>query len=515
MATAGTTPLNVVSSFFSNLLGVRAAEVNFLICQFTAFFYSYLFRWFLNPRKVSPTTRHISQILLGVLLACISFGWGILHILVGAGVSFLMILTFDPKVVQYYVFVFSMLHLSYVHLYMQVRNAGVGNLDYIGPMMILTVKTSALAFGIHDGLTKDESKLNSLQRELVVRRYPGFLEYWSYIFCPQGLLVGPVCYFSSYMDFIRGKNFTRTVKDENGVERIVYEEPSSVRAVTIKSLFALFCGIVLVMLVPKVPIWGNMSDEVLNSPSVLYRLGYLLVSVEVAKSKYFFGWMWADAISNAAGLGFVGYDKKGRADWSGLQNVDVIGFQTATSLKSLIDSWNIRCTMWLKYVCYDRVPFQKRLLTFILSAFWHGFYPGYFATFISGSLLVSAAAKVRYAMRPYFLSSPQMKLFYDVLTWSCTYFSLAYIITPFTYLRLEPTLQFFNSYYWFLHILSVLVLLTFPSRSSSSGKPKITHKTDQNGFNVSDHSDHSQSNEATSIRDVVTETQRVNGRKGR
>ncbi|XP_022105774.1 lysophospholipid acyltransferase 2-like [Acanthaster planci] len=509
-------PSNVLT-YFSKLLGVREAEITFLICQFTAFFYSYLFRWYLNPRKVSATTRHISQVLLGILMACVSFGWGIFHILIGAGVSLLMIFTIDPKVVQYYVFAFAMIHLSWVHLYMQVRNAGVGNLDYIGPMMILTVKTSSLAFSIHDGFTKDESKLNSLQKQLVVRRYPRFLEFWSYIFSPQGLLVGPICYFSNYVDFIQGNNFIRKVKNESGEERIVYEEPSSMRAVTMKSLFALFCAVILMTTVPKVPIMGNISAEVLKSSSILYRLGYLLVSVEVAKSKYFFGWMWADAICNAAGLGFAGYDENGRPDWSGVQNVDVIGFQTATSLKTLIDSWNITCAMWLKYVCFDRVPSHKRFLTFVLSAFWHGFYPGYFATFISGSLMVSAAAKVRYVVRPFFLSSSKMKLFYDVITWLCTYVTLAYIITPFTYLRLQPTLQFFNSYYWFLHVLAALVLLVFPSRRRSSHQPETIQKTNQNGFSVSDCQNYIQDSGATtcSIRDVVCGTETEHGRKGR
>jgi lysophospholipid acyltransferase 1/2 len=317
------------------------------------------------------------------------------------------------------------------------------------------------------------------------------------------------------VEFIHGENFSRKVKDENGEERIIYEEPSSVRAVLMKSLFAVFCAVILMTVVPRVPIMGNLSAEVMNSSSILYRLGYLLISVEVAKSKYFFAWVWADAISNAAGLGFAGYDEKGRPDWSGIQNVDVIGFQTATSLKTLIDSWNITCAMWLKYVCYDRVPYHKRFLTFVLSAFWHGFYPGYFATFISGSLMVSAAAKIRYVVRPYFLSSAKMKLLYDVMTWACTYVTLAYFITPFTYLRVQPTLQFFNSYYWFLHILAAMVLLVLPARRPTSHRLEIIQKTNQNGLSVSDHGEYIQDGGATSIRDVVCGKERVNGRKER
>ncbi|XP_033640139.1 membrane-bound O-acyltransferase domain-containing protein 2-like [Asterias rubens] len=500
-------------AYVATKLGVRVEEVNFVFCQCTALIYSYLFRWYLNPRWVSPTSRHLAQILLGLSLACVSFGWGVFHILLGAGVAYLMILFFNPKMMQYYVLVFTILHLSWVHLYMQVRNAGVGNLDYIGPLMILTVKLSALAFSIHDGFTKDEASLTKLQKELVVRRYPRFLEFWSYIFCPQGLLVGPVCFFSSYIDFIEGKNFSRKVKDENGEEKIIFDEPSSKWAVTTKLLFTVFCCIVLVKVAPKYPIMANVSDEVLNR-SFLYRFGYLLLSIEVAKSKYFTAWVWADAINNAAGLGFSGYDKNGHPTWAGITNVDIVKFQTATSLKMLIDNWNIRSAKWLKFVCYDRVPFSKRFFTFLLSAIWHGFYPGYFATFISAPLFVSASFKVRYLVRPYFLSSTQLKLFYDVITWACTYISLAYVIVPFSFLKLDLTLKYFNSVYWCLHILCLLILLTFPSKPKP-GKHKSGEKTDQNGLSTPHQGDYAHTNGAPSIRDVVSDTQGTEGRKER
>ena len=35
----------------------------------------------------------------------------------------------------------------------------------------------------------------------------------------------------------------------------------------------------------------------------------------------------ADAINNAAGLGFSGYDKNGHPTWAGITNVDIVKFQ--------------------------------------------------------------------------------------------------------------------------------------------------------------------------------------------
>lgn len=53
--------------------------------------------------------------------------------------------------------------------------------------------------------------------------------------------------------------------------------------------------------------------------------------------------------------------------------------------------------LWLRLIVYERVPKKYgTLLTFSLSALWHGFYPGYYLTFISGSLIVTAARTVRW-----------------------------------------------------------------------------------------------------------------------
>lgn len=45
-------------------------------------------------------------------------------------------------------------------------------------------------------------------------------------------------------------------------------------------------------------------------------------------------------------------------------------------------------------VCYDRAPKHRLALTFILSALWHGVYPGYYFTFITAIPITMAARAV-------------------------------------------------------------------------------------------------------------------------
>lgn len=46
-------------------------------------------------------------------------------------------------------------------------------------------------------------------------------------------------------------------------------------------------------------------------------------------------------------------------------------------------------------VCYERCPYNPTAATFLLSAMWHGAYPGYYLTFLTGIVVTLAARAVR------------------------------------------------------------------------------------------------------------------------
>lgn len=76
-------------------------------------------------------------------------------------------------------------------------------------------------------------------------------------------------------------------------------------------------------------------------------------------------------------------------------------------MRNAISYWNIGTNRWLRGIIYERVAKRHgTLLTFCLSALWHGFYPGYYVTFASGAILVVAARVVSdicFFFRPYFV----------------------------------------------------------------------------------------------------------------
>ncbi len=65
-----------------------------------------------------------------------------------------------------------------------------------------------------------------------------------------------------------------------------------------------------------------------------FRITYLVLVI--CRIKYYFIWKVAEGSSIFTGFGFKGFDDNGDADWSGISNVDIYGFETASvSIKNV------------------------------------------------------------------------------------------------------------------------------------------------------------------------------------
>lgn len=59
-----------------------------------------------------------------------------------------------------------------------------------------------------------------------------------------------------------------------------------------------------------------------------------------------------------------------------------------------VDYLTSLCDLLASRVCYERASLSPTIQTFILSAIWHGVYPGYYLTFLTGVLMTLAARAV-------------------------------------------------------------------------------------------------------------------------
>ena len=141
-----------------------------------------------------------------------------------------------------------------------------------------------------------------------------------------------------------------------------------------------------------------LSDKYLEY-SYLKRVFYLYLVGVTARTKYYGVWALTEGACVLTGIGYKGFDPKtGRVNWNRLQNVKPFHMELAQNSYTSLASWNINTSNWLRHYIYLRVTpkgkkpgFRSSMATFVTSAFLHGFYPGYYLTFVLASLMQTVA----------------------------------------------------------------------------------------------------------------------------
>lgn len=456
-----------VFTWLADLSGLPIDQVNFLITQFLALALAPLFRGSLHHERASAALRHGVALALGLFFGYFCFGAQAIHLAGLPAICYVVMRFQDPKIMQKAVLAVALFYLSCIHLHRQIYDYGSYTLDITGPLMVITQKVTSLAFSLHDGLTQKEEDLSGIRKYHALRKMPTVLEYFAYMFHFQALMAGPIIFYRDYIEFIHGRNFLThsgtsiKIDNANYAEKEVVLEPSPLLAVIRKVVASLVYAILLTKFVSVFPIRIIKEPEFLEltAPS---KMLFLMVATAVHRFKYYHAWLLADAICNASGLGFNGYEEDGSARWDLHSNIDVLGFECGLNLRDCIENWNKGTNCWLRLVVYDRVKKKATMWTYALSAFWHGFYPGYYLTFASGALFTFAARKVRRHVRPFFTTSMTLKAFYDLLTFWTTRVTMAYITFSFILLEFWPSVRCYLTMYLYLHVMAVLALIGLP-----------------------------------------------------
>jgi hypothetical protein len=360
-------------------------------------------------------------------------------------------------------------YLCGMHIYRVVYDYANYSLDISGLMMISTQKLTSLAFAYYDGMRPVE-KLSADQKTQAISQCPHIIEFGSYIFNFQGIIVGPLVYYSDYIDFIDGNNILKQKNQiSNQFETSKIVQPSVRMALLKKLVGVFFLGVIFFKITLVYPIKAHLTPALLNKP-FWYRFIHFNVSSSSQRVKYYLAWVLADAVNNASGLGFNGYDEDGNAKWDLVTNVNIYKEETSTCMKEIFENWNIQTQLWLKRICFDRLPTGKTLGVFVLSAFWHGVYPGYYITFVLCACFVYAGRGIRRTIRPHFQKNQATKLFYDLVTWFGTMTSVNYAAGSFDLLGFWVSVEFYNSWYWAIHIVALLLAVSLPGGSAKSKK---------------------------------------------
>ncbi|KAJ2040775.1 Lysophospholipid acyltransferase 1, partial [Coemansia sp. S2] len=284
--------------------------------------------------------------------------------------------------------------------------------------------------------------------------------YLGYVFFFPGFAVGPSFEMSTYRRMI---SFDSTA----------YRRQLNTRAYS-TLLVGLFWMVVYVVYNPTFTFLHLTTNE-FQYKGMVGKAVYLCTAGVVARAAYYTAWKMSEGACVLAGLGFDGLDDSGSVRWMDISNVHISSVELGTSIRELIDGWNIGTNTWLRHHVYLRIMSQSTkhvppssstaatVMTFLVSAWWHGFYPGYYLTFVIAALVSSAARTLRRNLNPLVTqtNSPNAKFAYNIAGWALSKYTLDFVVSPFMVLTLPLSLNAWRNNYFSVPIAVVLIHLTF------------------------------------------------------
>jgi len=405
--------------------------------------------------------KHLFSFLLGAFLLQFTIGVQWIHQVICSLVAYAMFLVLPPTLAKTVVPAWAMLYITAGHIHRQYINYLGWDMDFTGAQMVLTMKLYSLAYNLYDGhvLAKGETRRASVKcSPYAVEKLPGIIEFLGYTFCFSSVLAGPAYEFNFYKNACDGS----LLYDENGKPK--GKIPSVIWPTLKPFLTSIICmGVFVVgngmfpLLDPNDPQNATavlVKEEFLQKPW-LHRYAYQWISLFFVRQKYYFAWKNAEGAQNIWYAGFEGFDENGNAKgWEVSNNVDIIDFETAPNLKSLTAAWNKKTANWLGRYVYMRTG-GSLVATYGLSAFWHGFYPGYYLFFLSVPLLTACERLGRKKLTPLFGNGKKWSPWGIVCILS-TSLVVEYIVSAFQLLSLEWAWACWKAHYFFGHILCVV-----------------------------------------------------------
>lgn len=296
-------------------------------------------------------------------------------------------------------FTFLMGHMSVSHIYRMVADTP-SSVDITGAQMVLVMKLSAFCWNVWDGRQK-QSDLNDSQKDRALVEMPHVLDYAGFVAFFPSVMVGPAF---DYVDYHRWLN-TTMFDLPAGMDPLKAPPTRKKRRIPrsgTPAMIKMAKGLAWILVFLQMSKYHGpevMLSDRLKSMSFLWRVYHLHMMSFVTRMKYYGVWTLTEGACIQSGIGYKGVDpKSGKPNWDRLTNIKPAGVEFAQNSHAYLGNWNINTNHWLRNYIYLRVTpkgkkpgFRASMATFVTSAFWHGFAPGYYMTFMLASFVQNVA----------------------------------------------------------------------------------------------------------------------------
>eukprot|EP00013_Stygamoeba_regulata_P022697 CAMPEP_0177660170 /NCGR_PEP_ID=MMETSP0447-20121125/17867_1 /TAXON_ID=0 /ORGANISM="Stygamoeba regulata, Strain BSH-02190019" /LENGTH=384 /DNA_ID=CAMNT_0019165157 /DNA_START=269 /DNA_END=1423 /DNA_ORIENTATION=+ len=354
--------------------------------------------------------------------------------------------------------------MSLSHIYRMWNSYNSWDLDFTTAQMLITVKFTIFGWNVYDG-SRDEKTLSPYQKSVCLKTLPSLLEFLGYICFYPGWVAGPPFEYTVYNSFITGKMF-----DDKYCKG---KAPSSFLQ-AMKTVASAFVVVPFVLLAAYYPVSYTITDAFAVLPA--WKKLLYVYSLTLYRFKFYFAWGLADAACVAAGIAYNGYeeiDGKMYPKWNRVTPAYPMRVELSTNTRDCTMYWNMVVANWLRRYVYERVATNAKdttkatMATYAVSAFWHGFYPGYYLFFFYFGFMTELAKDARRIFRPLIvpedprdevpkLHSPQpLKAIYDVVTFLTTQLIGTYAGVGFMLLSWGNMMAFYHN----TNYVGIIILL--------------------------------------------------------
>lgn len=344
------------------------------------------------------------------------------------------------------------------HGYGYIVNNGRQVFDVTGPQMWLTIRLTASAFQVADGISfvappRNERVLKIRQRQAIAH-VPSPLEYFSFCFCFTTVLAGPS------FDFVEFRRGTSTITTTSTSSREWMWKGIALFGESM--VYMMFQMVIL----RKFPLGAVLDADFVNHHSMISRLAYVHVAVFGLRCMFYFAWKIAESACTFAGFGADSFENSygSSGQWNGVENADVIGFETSCNMQGITRRWNKTTQNWLEHSIYRRSG-KSLVVTYVICGLWHGWQPCYLVFFLSLALLSLIERLVQQKINPLVLPEGMSdertrtrRTLYDVVSWLCTNIVIAHVMAYFFLGSWSSCVQYYHLYNPSGHALLLLVL---------------------------------------------------------
>jgi lysophospholipid acyltransferase len=352
----------------------------------------------LHQQLTCEGTNHL-RVSMFYLIGLFDLWTGLRTILISAGGAYAISSQIHSPYMPWIGFVFLMGHMSVNHIYRQAVN-DASAFDITGAQMVLVMKLTAFCWNVQDGRLPD-AELTDFQKEHAIRTMPSILDYIGYVFFFPAMMAGPAFDYADYSQYITTTMFTLppgTDPSKAPPTRKKRKIPRSGTPATIKGVYGTLWLIAFI----KFSTWyypAFFLDEDYMQYNFFRRMWQLYMLGLTVRMKYYAVWSLSEGSCILSGIGYNGIDPKtNRPKWDRLTNIKPLEIESAQNARAYLGFWNINTNNWLRNYMYLRVTpkgqkpgFRATLATFVTSAFWHGFYPGYYLSFVLAAFVQTAA----------------------------------------------------------------------------------------------------------------------------